>query len=67
MVATVAVDIVDGLQVPVTPFKEVVDNAGAAAFWQSEPIGLKVGVSFGFTVIVSVVVLAHCPAVGVKV
>jgi hypothetical protein len=29
--------------------------------------GLKIGVSFGFTVIVSVAVVAHCPALGVKV
>ena len=28
---------------------------------------LKVGVMFGFTVTVNVVVVAHCPAVGVKV
>ncbi len=67
MVPTVAVDIVDGLQVPVTPFKEVVGSAGAAAFWQSEPIGLNVGVVLGFTITASVVVLAHCPPAGVKV
>ena len=56
-----------GLQVPVTPFVEVVGNTGDAAPAQIAAIGAKVGVTFGVTVISSVVVVAHCPAVGVKV
>ena len=31
------------------------------------PIGVKVGVIFGLTVIVKVVEVAHCPAAGVNV
>jgi hypothetical protein len=46
---------------------EVVGNDASVA---PEHIGatvLNVGVTFGLTVIVKVVVVAHCPAVGVKV
>jgi hypothetical protein len=44
-----------------------VGNAGAVAFKQSAPIGLKVGMIFGFTVTVKVAVEAHWPASGVNV
>jgi hypothetical protein len=47
-----------------------VDDVGSGDRIAPEQIGataLKVGVMFGFTVIVNVVVVAHCPAVGVKV
>ena len=56
-----------GDQVPVKPLFEVV---GSGARVPPEHIGataVNVGVMFGLTVIVSVVVVAHCPAVGVKV
>ena len=49
------------------PFVEVVGNAAKVA---PEQIGFtvaNVGVTFGFTVIVLVMVVAHCPAVGVNV
>ena len=52
---------------PVMPLLEVV---GSGAIVLPEHIGataLNVGVMFGLTVIVNVVVVAHCPAVGVKV
>ena len=48
----------------------LVDVVGSADKVVPEHIGataLNVGVMFGLTVIVSVVVVAHCPAVGVKV
>jgi hypothetical protein len=48
-----------GLQVPVMPLFDVAGKAGAVAFKQSDPIGLKVGVTFGFTVTVKVVLVAH--------
>ena len=38
-----------------------------AAPEQIAATGLNVGVIFGLTVMVSVAVVAHCPAVGVKV
>jgi phosphate starvation-inducible membrane PsiE len=57
----------DGDQVPVIPFKEVVGNAVKLAPEQIAATGVKVGIIFGFTVIVKVVVVAHKPAVGVKV
>ncbi len=41
------------------PLLEVVANTGAALFKQSAPIALKVGVTFGVTVISIVVVVAH--------
>ena len=56
-----------GDQVPVIPFVEVVGNADKVAPEQIGATALKVGVIFGLTVIVNVVVVAHCPAVGVKV
>ena len=48
----------------------MVEDVGNGANTAPEHIGatgLKVGVMFGLTVMVNVVVVAHCPAVGVKV
>jgi hypothetical protein len=45
----------------------VVGKADKAAPEQIGATGEKVGVIFGFTVMVKVVVVAHCPTVGVKV
>ena len=56
-----------GDQVPVIPLVDVVGNADKVAPEQIGATALKVGVMFGLTVIVSVAVVAHCPAVGVKV
>jgi hypothetical protein len=56
-----------GDQVPVIPFVEVVGNADKVAPEQIGATAVKVGVMFGLTVIVNVVVVAHCPAVGVNV
>lgn len=60
---------VAGLHVPVMPFDEVVGSAGALAPAQnvSDVPKLKVGVTFGVTVTVNVAVVAHWPALGVKV
>ena len=46
---------------------DVVGNALIVAPEQNGPTGSKVGVVFGVIVIVKVAVVAHCPAVGVKV
>ena len=56
-----------GDQVPVMPFVEVVGKAGIASPEQYGPTPSKVGLTFASTVTVKVVVVAHCPAVGVKV
>ena len=56
-----------GDQVPVKPLVEVVGNADKAVPEHIGATALKVGVMFGLTVIVSVAIVAHCPAVGVKV
>ena len=56
-----------GAQVPVIPLLEVVGNGDKAAPEQIAATGLNVGVMFGLTVMVSVAVVAHWPAVGVKV
>ena len=59
---------VAGVQVPVIPFVEVVGRTGAVEPLQIAAIGLKIGLILPlFTVTVSVVVLAHCPAFGVNV
>lgn len=49
------------------PLVEVVGNADKVAPEQIGVTALNVGVTFGFTVIVKVVVVAHCPTVGVNV
>ena len=46
---------------------EVVGSGANAAPEQTGATAVNVGVIFGLTVIVKVVVVAHCPAVGVKV
>ena len=56
-----------GAQVPVIPLLEVVGNGVKVAPAQIGATAVNVGVTFGLTVIVNVVVVVHCPAVGVKV
>lgn len=60
---------VAGLHVPVMPFVELTGNAGTVVPAQMIELvpKLNTGVIFGLTVTVNVVVVAHCPAVGVKV
>jgi hypothetical protein len=59
----------DGDHVPVigVAFVDDVGSAASVAPLQIGATALNVGVTFGFTVIVNVVVVAHCPAVGVNV
>jgi hypothetical protein len=49
------------------PFLEVVGSALKVAPLQIGATASNKGVTLGFTVMVSVAVVAHCPAVGVKV
>ena len=56
-----------GAHVPVIPLLEVVGSGDNVAPEQIGATALNVGVTFGLTVIVNVAVVAHCPAVGVKV
>jgi hypothetical protein len=49
------------------PLTDVVGNKGATVPEQIAATDANVGVTFGVTVTVSVVELAHCPASGVKV
>ena len=56
-----------GDHVPVIPSSDVVCNGESAPPEQIGAIAAKVGMTAGLTVIVNVVVMAHCPAVGVKV
>jgi hypothetical protein len=60
---------VAGLQLPFTPFNDVFGNAGTVPPEQtlSEVPKLNVGVVLDPTVTLNVVVVAHCPAVGVNV
>ena len=60
---------VAGLQVPVIPLIELVGSAGTAAPAQMvrTPPKLNDGVTFGTTVTVNVVIVAHWPPAGVKV
>ena len=55
----VVVLFIAGAQVPVMPLLDVVGNAASAAPEQIAATAVKVGVIFGLTVIVSVVVVAH--------
>ena len=61
--------IVAGAQDPVMPLLEVVGREGTAAPAQtlSEVPKLKEGVILGLTETEKLAVVAHCPAVGVKV
>jgi hypothetical protein len=49
------------------PLFEVVGNGDSVAPEQIGATAVNVGVTFGLTVIVNVAVVAHCPALGVKV
>jgi len=63
----VAVLLTAGAQVPVIPLLDVVGNGANTAPEQIAATGVNVGVMFGLTVIINVVVVAHRPAVGVNV
>ena len=67
MYKVVAILFKAGDQVPVIPLVEVIGNADNAAPEQIAETAANNGVTIGFTVMVKVAVLAHCPAVGVKV
>jgi hypothetical protein len=56
-----------GDQVPVIPLFEVVGKAVKAVPSHTAGTAVNVGVTFGLTVMVIVVVVAHCPTAGVKV
>jgi hypothetical protein len=64
-----AVLMAGGLHEPVTTglLVELVGSTGGVEFWQSGPMGLKVGVISLVMTISMVTALAHCPAAGVKV
>ena len=48
-------------------FVELVGKTGTVAPEQIAATAEKIGVTFGVTVMLSVVIVAHCPAVGIKV
>jgi hypothetical protein len=56
-----------GAHVPEIPLFDVVGNAARVAPEQMGATAVKVGVTCGLTVMVKVVVVAHCPEFGVKV
>ena len=56
-----------GAHVPDIPLFDVVGKAAKVAPEQIGATAVKVGVTCGLTVMVKVVVVAHCPAFGVKV
>jgi hypothetical protein len=60
---------IDGFHEPVIPFVDVAGKLGTEPPAQIVRLGpkLNVGVLFGLTATDSVVVVAHCPAVGVNV
>jgi hypothetical protein len=59
--------LIAGLQVPVIPLSDVVGNSGIEAPEQKGPTVVNVGVVLELMAMVSVVVVAHKPAVGVNV
>ena len=56
-----------GAQVPVIPLVDVVGKGASTAPEHIGATAANVGVIFGLTVMVSVVVVPHCPAAGVNV
>ena len=67
VVPVAEVFIIEGDQVPVMPFNEVVGKVGASEFRQSGPIGSKVGIFSAMTVMSIVTEVAQVPVSGVKV
>ena len=63
----VEVLLIAGDQVPVMLLSDIVGNGAITPPEHIAATGLKVGVIAGLTVMLNVVVEAHCPAVGVKV
>ena len=55
-----------GNHVPAMPLFDVLGKVGAAVPLQKAEIGVKIGVTDGLTVVVTVAVDAHCPVLGVK-
>ena len=55
-----------GNQVPAMPLFDVLGKEGAVIPLQKAGIGVKVGVTDGLTVTLKLAVVAHCPALGVK-
>lgn len=49
------------------PSIDFAGRAGAVEFWQNGPIGLRVNARSGLIVILTLVVVAHCPLAGVKI
>ena len=58
---------VEGDQVPLTPFNELGGNPPGVVFWQYGPSCVNVGKVGLVMTMVMVVIDAHCPALGVKV
>ena len=56
-----------GAQVPVMPLFDVVGSAASVLPVQIGGPAVNVGIVFGSTVIINVVVVAHTPGAGVKV
>ena len=56
-----------GDHVPVIPLSDVVGKSDNNPPEQIGTTTLNVGITFGLTVIVNEVVVAHCPSVGVNV
>jgi hypothetical protein len=68
-IPTVEVLIVDGDHVPMIggELVELVGKVPGVSFWQYGPNCVNVGVTGAVMVMIMVVVVAHCPAAGVKV
>ena len=56
-----------GSQAPVIPLLEMLGSGGGTVYWQSGPIGSKMGMTNGFMFIWMVIPIAHCPVSGVKI
>ena len=67
MYVVVVVLSIAGDHVPVIPLVEVVGKGDSEPPLQIGATAANVGVTLGFTVISNVVIVAHCPTVGVKV
>ena len=67
--ATAAVLIVAGDQVPVMPgiFVELAGKIGAELFWHIGLMPVNVGVICGLILMSTEILAAHCPTLGVKV
>ena len=58
---------IEGFQLPAIPLFEIFGKIGGVSLLQIDVLKVNIGVTIGFTTILIIVLVAHCPLVGVGV